>query len=336
MQIQLLESWYKKNHRKLIFRETNNPYYIWVSEVMLQQTQVETVLPFFERFIKKYPTIETVAKSHDDELKKDVEGLGYYRRFKNLKKACQILCESNLCILPNSFEALIKLPGIGQYTAGAIMSIAYKKPYSALDGNVIRVLARYLGIHDDMRQEKNKKKLNNYNQKQIEQAQPHIYTQAMMELGALVCRPKNPKCELCPLQNDCFAYQNQQTNILPFLSKSKPKKEMIYQTFIVENDQYIWLRKRDDSLLSGMYEYVQIEAESAQYALEKLKNSGFEIEIIQSLSTYKHVFTHLIWHMHVYKARLISIDKNCHYIKTKKENLKHMPMAVAHRKIKSV
>jgi A/G-specific adenine glycosylase len=334
MQINQLESWYKKNHRKLKFRETNHPYHIWVSEVMLQQTQVETVLPFFERFIEQYPNIEALADSDDDELKKAVEGLGYYRRFKNLKKACQILCETNDCCLPKTYEALIKLPGIGQYTAGAIMSIAYDQPYSALDGNVIRVLARYLGIHDDMRQEKNKKKLNTYNQLQIEQSNPHIYTQAMMELGALICRPKNPRCEQCPMQNDCYAYQNSQTHLLPYLSKSKAKKELIYQTFIVEHGPFIWLRKRDDTLLSGMYEYIQIEAESQQYALETLKNDGFEIEVMQSLGTYQHVFTHLVWHMHVYKARSISTIQNTNYIKIHKEKLLEMPMAIAHRKIK--
>jgi len=335
MDISKLELWYKKNHRKLPFRDTKDPYIIWISEIMLQQTQVETVLPFFEKFTLKYPNISTLAQVNKETLQKDVEGLGYYRRFRNMHLAARKI-ESELDgLFPATYDGLLALPGIGKYTAGAIMSIAYHKPYSALDGNVIRVLSRYLGIDDDMRQEKNKKKLDIINQSYIEKANPNIYTQAMMELGATICKPKNPKCDLCPLQNHCSAFENNNIEKLPYLTKLKDKKTFQFITLIIHTQNGLYMRKRTEELLKGMYEYPQFEAESYNTVQDDLEDQGVLIDLLDRNHTlYKHVFTHQIWLMEVYHVRIIKghLDD---WVEMNQESVPKIPMAIAHRKIKA-
>lgn len=333
MQIKALENWYKANQRDLPFRKTTNPYLIWISEIMLQQTQVETVLPFYNRFISKYPTVFELAAAPDDDLKKDVEGLGYYRRFANMKKTAQVIVDNYQGVFPTQYNDILNLPGIGRYTAGAIMSIAYNKPYSALDGNVIRVLSRYLGNPMNFRIEKHKKDLDLINQIYIESATPKLYTPALMELGALVCRPKTPKCALCPINTNCFAYQNNQVDQFPYLSKLKDKKEIHYITLIIEDEAFYYLRKRDEELLNGMYEYIQFEAESLNTAIDELAKQHIDLDVYQSLKELKHVFTHQVWHMDVYLARLNSLPAS-NWVAIPKNKLSHYPMAIAHRKIK--
>lgn len=333
MDIKKLEAWYESNHRKLLFRETTDPYKIWISEIMLQQTQVETVLPFFKKFIKKYPTVEVLAAADQETLKKDVEGLGYYRRFKYMLLAAKQIVHSGSGF-PKTHQDVLALPGVGKYTAGAIMSIAYNEPYSALDGNVIRVLSRYLNLDDDFRVEKNKKKLDQINQEIIESARPRIYTQSLMELGALICRPKNPKCELCPLKEHCIAYELNIQENLPVMAKLKDKKEFNYITLklFYKNNQMA-LRKRTESLLEGMYEYPQFESESIFDVISVLEEKGIFIDIINKEVNYKHVFTHQIWYMKVYEARLLS-GKDDSWIMVSEDKIKQLPMAVAHSKIK--
>ncbi len=332
MDLKRLEDWYSKNHRKLSFRESLNPYFIWVSEIMLQQTQVEAVLPYFNKFIGKYPTVQALAQTTEDILHKDVEGLGYYRRFRNMLKAAIIISEKHQGKFPETYLEIIGLPGIGKYTAGAILSIAYNQPFSALDGNVIRVLARYLGNGDDMRVEKNKKVLDMINQSYVEKSIPRIYTQAMMELGATVCRPKNPKCSECPLQEHCFARIHQMTEKFPVLSKLKDKKEIEYITLIIHDFDGIYLRKRTETLLQGMYEYPQYESSSIQQVLSDLEDQGIVLEVISDEVYYKHVFTHQIWLMKVYHARMISkVVNDWQFIH--QSEIQHVPMAIAHRKI---
>lgn len=332
MDIKKLESWYLLNHRKLSFRMTKNPYHVWVSEVMLQQTQVETVLPYFDRFIKKYPTVVALASAHEETLQKDVEGLGYYRRFRNMLKASQWIVNQNEGQFPDSYEGLLQLPGIGKYTAGAIMSIAYNQPYSALDGNVVRVLSRLLGNDQDMREDRHRKILDQYNQTQIEKSTPEVYTQAMMELGATVCRPKNPACERCPLQEECVAFQNQEVHRYPNLSALTQKKTENYITLIIHQDQNIMVRKRTESLLNGMYEYPQYEAESIQYVLSMLDDQGIKLSLLAEGSRVQHVFTHKIWQMHIFHVHLIGNPLN-DWISVSIEAIKELPMAIAHRKI---
>ncbi|QWC00317.1 A/G-specific adenine glycosylase [Mycoplasmatota bacterium] len=317
-----LEKWYKNNKRELPFRKTSNPYYIWVSEIMLQQTQVETVIPYFNHFIKVYPTVNSLANTNEDTLLSHVQGLGYYRRFKNMLKAAKTICNDFNGGFPTSYKDLIHLSGIGEYTAGAIMSIAYHKPFAATDGNVIRVISRVYNINEDMRLEKNKKLVKKINQDLIEDSNPSVFTQALMELGALICRPKNPKCEICPLLENCIAYSLNLQNTLPKLSRKKDKKVMHYHVFIIEEDDCIYLRKRTEKLLGGMYEFPQYDL---GHELE------FTYNIVEEIGNFKHIFTHLIWEMKVTKIDLKSKSLE-DWVKVDKQDLENYPMAKAHRK----
>lgn len=300
---------------------------------MLQQTQVDTVLPYFNRFIEVFPTVNDLAQADEERLIKQVEGLGYYRRFRNMHLAAKKIVEKHQGIFPKTYDDIISLPGIGSYTAGAIMSIAYDKPYSALDGNVIRVLSRYLADDRDMRLEKHKKALNQMNQNYVEQSEPHIYTQAMMELGATVCKPKNPLCEECPLAEHCVAFATHKQHELPVLSKLKSPKNIMYKTLIIHEGNSIYLRKRDEELLKGMYEYPQFEEESIFSVEEILKEHGIMVAIEPQCETYQHVFSHQKWLMDVHHARYISGNTK-DWIKIKTTEIENIPMAVAHRKIK--
>lgn len=333
MNFKALLLWYEHNQRDLIFRKTKAPYHIWISEIMLQQTQVDTVLPYFVRFLERYPTIVDLANASMEELLKTVEGLGYYRRFKNMHKAAQVIVDQYDGAFPHTYEQLLKLPGVGAYTAGAIMSICYDQPYSAVDGNVIRVLSRYEMLDDDMRLDKNKKKVNVINQQLIEQTKPSAYTQAMMELGALVCKPLQPKCDLCPLAQGCKAHQHGVEQAYPKLSKLKDKKMVSYTTFVIEHPDGIILRKRTESLLEGMYEYPQLESESLSYAIDTLSEQGVSIDVMGEPMYHEHVFTHMVWQMTIYHARHIEGMLDDWSI-VKRSEVKDKPMAIAHRKIK--
>ncbi|MFA5525533.1 MAG: A/G-specific adenine glycosylase [Acholeplasmataceae bacterium] len=333
MNIKALESWYLKHQRELSFRKSNNPYHIWVSEVMLQQTQVDTVIPYFDRFIKVFPTLVDLAKADEEFLIKQVEGLGYYRRFRNMHKAAKLIAQKYQGLFPNTYQDVLSLPGIGHYTAGAIMSIAYGKPYSATDGNVIRVLSRYLGDDRDFRLEKNKRALDRINQNYIEKSHPEIYTQALMELGATLCKPSNPICDKCPLQEHCVGYQNQMQHMYPNLSKLSKPKPIHYIVLIVYDKNHYYLTKRSEELLKGMYAYPQYEFDSVLALENYLSNLGVFVDIDHTAYRYKHTFSHQIWHMEVHYAKLIG-QPDSSWIKLSEEALNQIPMAVAHRKIK--
>ncbi|MFU8793571.1 MAG: A/G-specific adenine glycosylase [Acholeplasmataceae bacterium] len=333
MDVHALNAWYESNKRDLAFRKTQDPYHIWVSEIMLQQTQVDTVIPYFLKFIKKYPTVLALAQTPLEVLLKDVEGLGYYRRFKLMLKAAIMIKDQYQGIFPNTYKDVLALPGVGHYTAGAIMSIAYKEPYSAVDGNVIRVLSRYFALGDDMRQEKHRKKIQDINQTIIVKTKPHIYTQALMELGAIICKPKDPKCDLCPLNTHCLAHLNHTEEAYPVLSKLSQKVEKSYITFIITDGNNLILNKREEQLLEGMYEYPQVESESLYDALNQFEADGIAIEPMGNPMTYKHVFTHQIWLMTVYHARHIAGMRNS-WQTLSADEVASKPMAIAHKKIK--
>ncbi len=330
--IDRLQGWFLKHQRDLPFRDDRDPYLVWVSEVMLQQTQVETVIPFFVRFKTVFPNVRSLSESDPEVLQKLTEGLGYYRRFKLMREAALMIMRDYGGVFPKTYDDLIRLPGIGEYTAGAIMSIAYQKPYAATDGNVIRVISRVMGIKDDMRIPANRKRINTINQAWIMRADPRLYTEALMELGALVCTPKKPQCEQCPLKEACRSHQQQMVESVPFLSKKPSKTVITYVTLILEDNDHYIMRKRTEQLLEGMYEWPQFEAESSTGVLASLSAQGIEIEITKTLPEVTHVFTHRIWKMSPYRARLIQgMDQS--WMRIRKSDLKDKPMAVAHSKI---
>ena len=327
-----LETWFLKNQRNLPFRNTKDPYAIWISEIMLQQTKMDTVIPYYERFMKKYPTVFLLAKTTQKELLKTVEGIGYYRRFKYMLEAANLIVRECKGIFPSTYKEILKLPGVGKYTAGAIMSIAFNEPYAATDGNVIRVLSRIYNNSSDMRIESNKLAIHQLNQSLIEIANPNIYTESLMELGALICLPKNPLCQTCPINKSCLAYNLNLENTLPIIGKSPNKKTYNYICFIIHKDNKIFLRKRTESLLEGMYEYPQILADGFKHAKQQLEEEGIEVNLVSKGKKYKHIFTHIKWMINVYHVELVSKGKPDWILIDKKDISKH-PMAKAHRQI---
>jgi A/G-specific adenine glycosylase len=327
-----LIKWYLANKRDLPWRNTTNPYHIWVSEIMLQQTQAATVIPYYLRFIETLPSIEDLAKVDLDLLYKLWEGLGYYSRARNLKNAAMTIMDKHQGVLPNTYDDLIKLKGIGRYTAGAILSLAFHLPYSATDGNVIRTLSRYYGIKEDTRLEKTKTIIDGLNQKNISIIDPHNYTQAMIEMGATLCTKSKPKCEICPINEHCYAYLNNKQSELPFTSKLKQKKEIQWITVILRNEagDYL-LQKQETNLLNGLYLYPQFEAESINYVEDIFNELGATLFINEDIGSYTHVFSHLKWDMRVYHA---TTSSNLDYTVVKPSNFDLYPMATAHKQIK--
>lgn len=334
MQVKKLEAWYEKNHQSFSFRETDDPYKIWVSEIMLQQTQIDTVLPYFERFIKVYPDVYALSKTAEEQLKKVVEGIGYYRRFMHMLKAAKMIVDRFDGVFPTRYEDVLSLPGIGLYTAGAIMSIAYHKPYSAVDGNVIRILSRQYNIEEDMRLEKHKNMIRKLNQELIEHAHPNQYTQALMDLGRTICKPKNPLCEQCPVADSCLAYELNTQAYLPYMTKLKKAKVIHYVVLIIHVKDGIILRKRNESLLQGMYEYPQFESESIHYVVDMLDDLHIALDVTSEEQIIKHVFTHQKWIMHVYHCQLVGHITDPSWQIYQEQDIEKLPMAIAHKKIR--
>ncbi|MGB8955280.1 MAG: A/G-specific adenine glycosylase, partial [Tumebacillaceae bacterium] len=200
-----LLAWYEENKRDLPWRRTRDPYAIWVSEVMLQQTRVETVIPYWHRFLEQFPTIDALAKAPEEQVLKAWEGLGYYSRGRNLQKGAQAVQERHHGIVPDALDEMLALPGVGPYTAGAVLSIAYDRPVPAVDGNVFRVLSRIFLIEEDIMKPKTRKTFEGIAEFMIPEGYAASFNQGLMELGATVCIPKNPRCALCPVREQCSA-----------------------------------------------------------------------------------------------------------------------------------
>jgi len=309
--------WYEKNARILPWREDRDPYRIWISEIMLQQTRVETVIPYYDRFIKELPTIRSLADVPEDKLLKLWEGLGYYRRAINFKKGAQVVSKEFGGVIPGTLEHLKKIPGIGAYTAGAIASIAFGASVPAVDGNVIRVIARILGSRENYFTGKNKKTLEELVEKIIPEGKAGDFNQALMELGALVCLPNTqPLCGLCPMLTLCRGYKLNIADELPVkpLKKSRAIEEKT--VFIMICNGYVAVRKRSsDSLLAGMWEFPNVNGcLSNDEAEEQLKDMGIKFLGISYKGKTKHIFTHIEWHLAIYKVQAQETQENIQWI----------------------
>jgi len=294
--------WYKGCRRELPWRSDANPYRIWISEIMLQQTRVEAVKPYFMRFMEQIPDIAALADVSEENLLKLWEGLGYYSRARNLKKAAEICVRQYDGRLPQTYEELLLLPGIGSYTAGAIASIAYGQRKPAVDGNVLRVLHRVLASRDDILQAKVKKSLEVRLEASMNRvnADAGIYNQALMELGACVCIPNGePLCKDCPLSGICLAHRHGITEEIPYRPKKKARKIENRTVCVVTDGECFVIRKRPDKgLLAGMYE---LPSESGRLSCEDAERIwGERLEdTVCAVKTEpgKHVFSHVEWHM---------------------------------------
>jgi A/G-specific adenine glycosylase len=290
-----LLAWYDDNKRPMPWRTEPTPYRVWISEIMSQQTRIETVMGYFERFMKAFPTIESLAFASLDDVLKEWQGLGYYSRARNIHKAAQVVVHERNGVFPTNVETLLTLPGVGPYTAGAIASIAFQQAAPAIDGNVLRVIARVEGIKESIQSPKVIKDITSVVTKEMSSTRPGDFNQALMEIGALVCIPNGaPKCEVCPLAYRCFAKKHHLMDAIPPKKKKTLQKVEARTVVVIEYQGKIGIRKREDSgLLASMYELFHVEGHfDAKDMAEQ-----FQLESIHSLIPHTHVFSHLIWQM---------------------------------------
>ena len=307
-----LLAWYREHARNLPWRENPDPYRVWISEIMLQQTRVEAVKPYFERFMRELPTVRDLAQAEDDRLMKLWEGLGYYSRARNLKKAAIVACEQYGGCLPADYSQLLKLPGIGSYTAGAIASIAYGIAEPAVDGNVLRVLSRVLESREDISRQAVKKEMENLVRRVMPEERPGDYNQALIEIGALVCVPNGaPRCGECPLESLCLAAGKGLTGEIPVKAPKKERKKEERTVFIIETEDMAAIRKRPaKGLLASLYELPSLEgAADGQSALEAFEIPENLVESEEMLPEAKHIFSHVEWHMRGIRLRLSGLPQ---------------------------
>lgn len=289
-----LYAWSKTHPRPMPWKGEKNPYKIWLSEIILQQTRVEQGLPYYERFIKTFPTVHRLAKAPLQKVLKLWEGLGYYTRARNLHASAQIVSNSYLGVFPATFEEIKQLKGIGDYTAAAIASFAFDLPYAVLDGNVQRVLARYFGLAQTMQSSAEKKLFQHYADALLDAAHSGKYNQAIMDFGAMCCLPKSPSCTICPLNKLCYAWQHKSVEAFPTAKKSMTKQTRFFHYFIFySNDQvYIQQRSRGD-VWADLYEFPLIETLSSAFphasnikmiTSHQLNPKVADIEYVQILS----------------------------------------------------
>lgn len=307
-----LLDWYDGGRRVLPWREDPKPYYVWLSEIMLQQTRVEAVKPYFDRFITKVPDIAALAALEEDKLVKLWEGLGYYNRVRNLQKAAQMIIKEYEGNMPSDYTQLLKLPGIGSYTAGAIASIAFGKPVPAVDGNVLRVLSRLRTDGEDILSQKTKSRVEEELAAVIPEDRPGDFNQALMELGAMVCIPNGePKCRECPWYDFCEARITNKTSEFP-KKKSKKARTIEEKTVLVikDEDKAAFHRRPDKGLLAGMYEFPMMEGHrTKEEVLEYLKEINLKVLHIQPIGEAKHIFSHKEWHMTGYAIRVDELER---------------------------
>ncbi len=291
--------WYAESKRDLPWRRDKEPYHVWLSEIMLQQTRVEAVKGYYARFLEALPTVEALAAADDEQLHKLWEGLGYYSRVRNLKKAAQAVV--TMGGFPKDYEGVLALPGIGEYTAGAICSICYDRPTPAVDGNVLRVVSRLTDDATPIDDPKYKK--------QVREALAEVYpkeagdfTQALMELGATLCGPNwKPRCEECPCKEFCLAHRHGTAEKLPVKAPKKQKRVEEYTVFILSCGGKYALEKRSDSgLLAGLWQFPNVPGKlEVTEAISALAEMGLRPKEILRQSERKHIFTHIRWEMRV-------------------------------------
>ena len=302
-----LIAWYRENRREMPWRRDKNPYHVWLSETMLQQTRIETVIPYYERFLQELPTVEDLAALPEDKLMKMWEGLGYYSRARNLKKTAETVVADYGGTFPQKASELRQLAGIGEYTAGAISSIAFGQPEPAVDGNVLRVYMRLIACGDDVLNAKTKARVT----EELRTLYPtgeeaSDLTEGIMELGEIICLPNGmPHCAACPLRDICQAHLTNSTESYPFRSPKKERRKEERTVLLLSYDgTYAICRRENKGLLAGMWEFPNVSGKlSADDIREMLEQQGIEIDVCAPCGKAKHIFTHVEWHMTGYRVK---------------------------------
>jgi A/G-specific adenine glycosylase len=293
--------WYEQNKRDLPWRTTTDPYKIWLSEVILQQTRVNQGLPYYQRFVEKYPNVLTLASASQQEVLRLWQGLGYYSRARNLHECAQQVVDKHGSVFPDNYQALKKLKGVGDYTAAAIASIAYRECVAVVDGNVFRVLSRVFGIDTPIDTTEGKKKFTALANEVIDPKKPALHNQAVMEFGALHCTPKTPSCEDCIFKSGCFATQHQMQDLLPVKLKSTAVRVRYFYYFVVQNgDSFLMKKRTEKDIWQGLFDFFMLE-EPEPTKIEELIERFNAIncldtqpEDIAISDNYKHILSHQV------------------------------------------
>ncbi len=327
--------WYKKAGRDLPWRKTTDPYAIWVSEILLQQTQVETVLPYYHRFLARFPTVQSLAAAELDDVLKLWQGLGYYARARNLLLAARKIVGDFDGRVPSTISELLSLPGIGRSTAGDILNIAFGQRHPMLDGNVKRILVRYFCITKDPKENKVNEQLWRLSESLLPQKEVDHYTQAIMDLGATICLPKTPKCDCCPVSLSCQAYQKGLQNKLPIKTVKKKVPHYDYVCAIIQKRETVLIKKRQETgLLGGLWEFP-----SGRVLGEDSPNKIIEAELGQPVSLtplgfeIKHAFTHFKMTLNLFSGKVKKSKVRLPLKWVAIDQLKDYPFSSAHQKI---
>ncbi len=337
-----LLAWFDGNKRELPWRENKDPYRIWVSEIMLQQTKVEAVKPYFYSWMEKFPTVEALAAAPEEEVLKAWQGLGYYQRAKNLHQAVQEVCVQYGGAIPAEKKAFQSLKGVGEYTAGAVTSIAFGKPEPAVDGNVLRIFARLYAIRSDILQARTKKAITALVQQQLPLDRPGDFNEALMDLGAGICIPKAPRCENCPLDFCCESRRLGLETELPVRKKKGEVPVYHITAVILENDgMYLLHRRPDTGLLASMWEFPAVRTDTKEEGKEALKEllneAGVSVRFSDSAPlALSHVFSHQKWLMQAFFGhtdRRDVLDETGSWRWLSREEFTSVPWAGPHGKL---
>ena len=305
----LLLSWYDAHKRVLPFRGTKDAYRVWVSEIMLQQTRTETVEAYYTRFLDRFPDVFALAEAPEEDVLKCWEGLGYYSRARNLQKAAKEIARKYGGIIPADPERLRALPGVGDYTASAIASIAFDLPVPAMDGNLTRVLSRFHGVREDVGIPGVKRRLAELAREDMPDTRCGDFNQALMDLGAMVCTPGTPDCDACPLRSLCVACRDGDAESLPVKAAAKPPKDIQMAVVLITHKGRVWMIKRQETLLKNLWVYRLIENCEKKQDIEKnLHSLGIRAKQAEELGAARHVFTHRIWNMTLFHYQAESAD----------------------------
>ena len=310
--VQPLVDWYRENKRDLPWRHNPDAYRVWISEIMLQQTRVEAVKGYYDRFLKALPTVKDLAEAEEDKLLKLWEGLGYYNRVRNMQKAAQQIMVDHEGIFPDNYEEILQLKGIGNYTAGAISAFAYGIPKPAVDGNVLRVISRITGSYEDIMKQSVRRKIENTLEQVIPSDAASDFNQGLIELGAIVCVPNGePKCEECPVASLCQAYCHGTVDRFPIKAAKKERRQEDKTVFIIQDGEATALRKRPSKgLLAGLYELPNVPGHiDRERALEYVRKLGLDPLYIEEMPSSRHIFSHIEWRMEAYRIRVSSLEK---------------------------
>ena len=332
-----LLNWYSKHKRILPWRDHPDPYAVWVSEIMLQQTRVETVIPYFEKWMKLFPTARALAKAEEQDVLNAWEGLGYYSRARNLHKAAKLVVEKFDGRLPRNLTDLRSLPGIGRYTVGAIASMAFGMDEPTLDGNLRRVFARLYDVSEFADSPAGESILWGLAAKNLPKGKAGDYNQALMDLGATICLPKNPRCLLCPLMAVCKARENGTVDIRPVLKPKKGTPHYVHAAGVVTRGRSVLLAKRPaEGLLAGMWEFPngRVEGEPAE-ALTAALEAAYRLKVQrkEALGVIQHAYTHFKVTVHAFRCRPVSIPKNGNLKWVNFDDLEEYPMGKVDRQI---